>query len=164
MTPNPDPDPDPDPDEQRANTHDLINTYLHLFSERRWDQWIELWTDDGALEFPFAPTGRCRRYVGKAEILAYMQPLGGRMKIDELENFDVHPMLDPTMFCFEMGFKGHIVETGAAYDQKYISIIETKNGKISRYREYWDPIVSMDANGGRDAWTKNFGSAENDAS
>ncbi len=100
--------------------------------------------------------------MGKTEILAYMQPLGGRMKIDALEYFDLHPMLDPSVICFEMGFKGHIVETGATYDQKYISIIETKDGKILRYREYWNPVVSMDAIGGRDAWTAAFGSPEQD--
>ncbi|MCU1395019.1 MAG: phenazine biosynthesis protein PhzA/PhzB [Ilumatobacteraceae bacterium] len=145
-------------DEDREDTQRLVNEYLRLFSEQRWNEWIELWAEDGVLEFPFAPAGRRCRYVGKDEILAYMQPLGGRMQIDQLEYFDVHPMLDSAVYCFEMGFTGHIVETGAAYDQKYISIIETKDGKIWRYREYWNPIVSIDANGGREAWTAAFGS------
>lgn len=149
-------------DTARATTRHLLQQYLLLFAEQRWSEWIELWTDDGVLEFPFAPAGRQRRYVGKAEILGYMQPLGGRMIIDALEYFDVHPMLDPTVLCFEMGFKGHIVATGAGYDQKYVTIIETADGKIARYREYWDPIVSMDANGGREAWTVAFGSPDPD--
>jgi len=86
--------------------------------------------------------------------------MAGRVKVEGVEYFHVHPMRDPAMSCFEMGVKGRILETGAPYNRKYISIIETKGGKISRYREYWNPIVSMDTNGGRDAWTAAFGSPE----
>lgn len=149
-----------DAENERAAIEHILESYLYLFSEQRWDEWIDLWADDGVLEFPFAPPGRRRRYVGKPDILAYMKPLGGRMKVEELEYFRVHPMLDPTLSCFEMGVKGRISETDALYDQKYISIIETKGGKVSCYREYWNPIVSMDANGGREAWTAAFGSPE----
>ncbi len=146
-----------------TTAEDLLNQYLYLFSEQRWEEWIELWADDGVLEFPYAPAGRSSIYTGKDQILAYMQPLGGRMQMDSLDYFDLHPMADPNVVCFEMGFTGHIVETGAAYEQKYISIVHIADGKITRYREYWNPIVSMDANGGRDRWTQNFGSPDPDA-
>lgn len=84
--------------------------------------------------------------------------MGGRIKSEGLAYFDVRPMLDGETICLEMAVKGHVVETGAPYLQKYISIIETRGGKISLYREYWNPLVSMDANGGREAWTAAFGS------
>jgi uncharacterized protein len=149
---------------ERAAIQHILQSYLYLFSQQRWDEWIDLWSDDGVLEFPFAPPGRRRRYVGKADILAYMKPvamrMAGRVKVAGVEYFHVHPMFNPTMSCLEMGVKGRVVETGALYDQKYISIIETKGGKLSCYREYWNPIVSMDANGGRGAWTAAFGSPE----
>ena len=67
-------------------------------------------------------------------------------------------MADPATTCFEMGLKGRIVANDAPYRQKYISIIETKAGKLTLYREYWNPLVSIDAQGGREAWTAAFGS------
>lgn len=153
-----------DAENERAAIQRILQSYLHLFSQQRWDEWIDLWADDGVLEFPFAPAGRRRRYVGKPDILAYMKPvavrMAGRIKVEAVEYFQMHPMLDPEMSCFEMAVKGRILATDAPYNQKYISIIETKGGKVSRYREYWNPIVSMDANGGRDAWTAVFGSPE----
>jgi ketosteroid isomerase-like protein len=149
-----------DPDNQRAAAQRLLQSYMLFFSQQNWDEWIDLWCDDGVLEFPFAPPGRRRSYVGKAEILDYMKPLGGRIQLEGLEYFNVHPMLEPKMICFEMSLKGRVVETGASYNQKYISIIETRDGKLALYREYWNPIVSMDANGGREAWTAGFGSPE----
>lgn len=149
-----------DAESQRATAQMLLQTYLLLFSQQRWNEWIALWAEDGVLEFPFAPPGRKSAYVGKADILAYMKPLGGRIAAQGMDYFRVHPMLDPTTICFEMSVKGAIAETGAPYNQKYVSIIETKDGKITLYREYWNPLVSMDANGGRDAWTAAFGSPE----
>ena len=147
-------------DADRATIGNLMNQFRQLFAEQRWDEWLDLWADDGVLEFPFAPPGRRSRYVGKADILAYMKPVAGRMQIDEVEYLRVHPMLDPRMVCMEMGLKGRVLTTGAALNQKYVSILETREGKLWRYREYWNPIVSMDANGGRDAWTAAFGSPD----
>ena len=149
-----------DTENERAAIQHILQSYLYLFSQQRWDEWIDLWADDGVLEFPFAPAERRRRYVGTPDILAYMKPMSGRMKVEELKYFHVHPMLDPAMSCLERGVKGRILETGVPYNQKYISIIETKGGKASRYKEYWNRIVSIDANGGRDAWTAAFGSPE----
>lgn len=144
-------------DERAAALH-IVELFLPLFSQKRWDEWIELWSDNGVLEFPFAPPGRRNRYVGKADILAYMTPVAGKMKVDEILYHNVHPMLDPKMLCMEMGIRGHIIATGAPLNQRYVSIFETTAGKLSQYREYWNPLVSMDVNGGRDAWTAAFGS------
>ena len=142
----------------------MAQRYLYLFSQQNWDEWIDLWADDGVLEFPFAPPGRRSRYVGKADILAYMKAvaarMAGRVKSEGLDYFTVRPMREATTICLEMGVKGRVLETGAPYNQKYISIIETRDGKLSLFREYWNPIVSMDANGGREAWTAAFGSPE----
>jgi len=156
-----------DAENERAAIQHLVQRYLYLFSQQSWDEWIDLWADDGVLEFPFAPAGRRSRYVGKVDILAYMKAvaarMAGRIKSEGLDYFHMHPMLDPATFCLEMGIRGRILETGAPYRQKYISIIYTKGGKLSLYREYWNPIVSMDANGGRDDWTAAFGSPEQEA-
>jgi uncharacterized protein len=155
-----------DAENERARIQQILQSYMVFYSQQRWDEWIDLWADDGVLEFPFAPAGRRSRYAGKSDILAYMKAtavrMAGRIEVEGMEYFRTSPMLAPGTICLEMGVKGRVVETGAPYDQKYISIIETKGGKISLYREYWNPIASMDANGGREAWTAVFGSPEQD--
>ncbi len=148
----------------REAVQTMLQSYLLLFSQQRWDEWIDLWADDGVLEFPFAPAGRRRRYVGKTDILAYMKSVASRMasriKTEGVDYFRAHPMLDAAMSGLEMRVKGRILETGAPYEQTYISIIKTQGGKLSLFREYWNPIVSMDAHGGREAWTAAFGSPD----
>jgi hypothetical protein len=56
--------------------------------------------------------------------------------------------------------EGRILETDAPDTRKYLSIVETKGGKVCLYRKYWTPMISRDADGGRDAWTAAFGSPE----
>ena len=153
-----------DAETQQTAIQNLLQRYLYLYSQQSWGEWIDLWADDGVLEFPFAPPGRRSRYVGTAEILDYMKAVAvrmeGRIKSEGLDYFQVRPMQDSSVICLEMGVKGRILATDAPYLQKYISIVETKGGKISLYREYWNPLVSMDANGGREAWTAAFGNSE----
>ncbi len=155
-----------DAENERAVVQGLVQRYLYLFAQQNWDDWIDLWADDGVLEFPFAPAGRRSRYVGKSEILTYMQAvatrMAGRIQSEGLDYFRLHPMLEPSTACLEMAVKGRVLETGAPYAQKYVSIVEARDGKVSLYREYWNPLVSMDANGGREAWTAAFGSPEAD--
>lgn len=155
-----------DPQTKSDSFQQLVQRYLQLFAQQNWGEWISLWAEDGVLEFPFAPVGRRARYVGKADILAYMQAtaarMAGRITVEGLTSFVIRPMLDPRVACLEMAVKGRILENDAPYLQKYIAIIETKDEKIGLYREYWNPLVSIDANGGREAWTAAFGSPEHE--
>ncbi|MDR3513741.1 MAG: nuclear transport factor 2 family protein [Caulobacteraceae bacterium] len=148
----------PPDDEVRAATLRLVGDYQTLIGQQRWDEWIALWAEDGVLDFPFAPAGRQRTYRGKGEILAYMSATPGRVAIDRVDQLRILPMQDPAIAVVEVTIKGHAPATGAPYDQTYVLFFETKAGKLWRYREYWNPLVSIDAMGGRETWAAGFGS------
>ena len=148
--------PTPD-DPQRAATLRLVSAYQTLLGQKRWDEWIGLWSDDGELDFPFAPAGRQRTYRGKDEILGYMRATPGRVAVDAVDQVRLFPMLDPQLAVAELTIRGHAPATGAPYNQSYVLFFETEGGKLRRYREYWNPLVSIDAQGGREAWTQGFG-------
>ncbi len=147
-------------DEIRAQTLQIATAYQTLLAQGKWDDWIELWAEDGTLEFPFAPPGRQSIYRGKAEIVAYMKAASGKMKIDGITAMKVSPLLDAHGVTVELAAKGAMLKTGKPYDQKYVFFFEMQDGKIARYREYWNPLISIDANNGdRDGWTAAFGKA-----
>lgn len=146
-------------DDVRAATLQLVGDYQVLIAQKRWDEWIELWAEDGELCFPFAPLGRKSVYRGRAEILDYMSAVG-RVAVDSLETGRLFPMQDPHVAVAEFTVKGHAPETGAPFNQSYVLFFETKGGKISRYREYWNPLVTIDALGDRQTWADGFGSPD----
>lgn len=146
-------------DELRAKTFELASAYQTLLGQGRWEDWIELWAEDGELDFPFAPVGRQRTYRGKREILAYMRATPGRVSIDGVDKIQFFAMHDPEIAVAELTVKGHIPATGAPYNQSYVLFFEARRGKLWRYREYWNPLVSIDAMGGeREDWASGFGS------
>lgn len=145
-------------DEIRAETLKIATAYQTLIGQGKWDEWIALWAEDGVLEFPYAPPGRQSVYRGRDEILAYMKAASGKMKIDGIASMRVQPLLDPHGVTVEAAVKGTMLKTGKPYDQKFVFFFEMKDGKIAYYREYWNPLISIDANNGdRAAWTAAFG-------
>ena len=150
-------------DERRAATQKLMRDYQTLLTQRRFDEWADLWADDGVLEFPYAPAGRRRAYQGKADILAYMKHATGRVAMDAIEHMRVFPMQDPDIAVVELATKGHTLANGAPYDQSFVLFFEVQDGKLRRHREYWNPLATIDAIGDRDTWAAGFGFPEDPA-
>ena len=38
--------------------------------------------------------------------------------------------------------------------QRYVTFFQLKDGKIQHYREYWSPLITMEAMGGYDAYMR----------
>jgi hypothetical protein len=150
-------------DERRAETLKLMRDYQTLLGQGRFDEWVELWAEDGVLEFPFAPAGRRRAYQGKADILAYMKHATGRVAADSVEQMRIFPMQDPDIAVVELSIKGRALANGAPYNQSFVIFFEVQDGKLRRHREYWNPLVTIDAIGDRDAWAAGFGFPEETA-
>jgi len=144
-------------DDIRQATLRVVTQYQTLLGLGRWDDWIALWADDGQLDFPFAPAGRQRTYRGREEILRYMRAASGKMVIEGVEGVRLIPAQDPAIAMVELTIRGHAADDGAPYNQSYVLVFETENGLLKRYREYWNPLVSIDAFGGRETWTAHFG-------
>jgi ketosteroid isomerase-like protein len=150
-------------EDRRAATLKLMGDYQTLIGQRRLDEWIELWAEDGVLEFPYAPPGRRRAYKGKADIVAYMKHATGRVASDAVEHMRVSPMLDPGMAVVELSIRGHTVANGEPYNQSFVIFFEVQDGKLHRYREYWNPLITIDAIGDRETWAAGFGFPEEPA-
>ncbi len=134
-----------DDESARQTTLTLMQKYQTLLTEARFDEWIELWADDGVCEFPFASPERPRFLQGKEQILAYMTDYPSRISIDGVDELRVHPALDPNVVVVEMTIRGRAIETNKTYNQQYVIVAEAHDGKLAHYREYWNPLVSAEA-------------------
>ena len=132
-------------DETRQVNLSLMERYQALLLEHRFDEWIELWAEDGICEFPFARPERPRLLQGKAAILSYMTAYPSWFTVEGVDELRVHQGLDPSVVIVEMKIKAHAVETGKRYDQQFVIVAEAREGKLSHYREYSNPLVSAEA-------------------
>lgn len=144
-------------EEVRARTLDIVSQFQTFITQKRMDDWIGLWHEDGVLEFPFAPDGRQQAYSGKAAVLKQMTSAMSRVQIESVQYFKVHPMQNPEAVMVEAGTNARFLATDQPYNQTYVLYVETREGKIWRYREYWNAWTLMDSWGGREKLNVEWG-------
>ena len=124
-----------------------FKNHLKFLSSGRIEEWVNLFTEDGILEFPYAPAGTDfpSSVSGKEALFAYMKNFPKHFKV-EFENLHFHPTQEATLVIAEFTSKGHAISTGKPYLQKYISVVTTTtDGKIAKYVDFWNPITAFEA-------------------
>lgn len=109
------------------------------------EAWYSLFHQDAVIEFPYAPSvGTRARIVGIDEIKKYRESLPDGFESFKMSDLAIHEHKAHHSLTAE--FKGSMAQTNEMpeYAQTYICVFETRDGKISRYKEYWDPKVFND--------------------
>jgi ketosteroid isomerase-like protein len=106
---------------------------------------IEMMSDDFVMEFPYARPGMPTRVEGRAAVLAHLIKVGGDVSVDSASNLVVHETKDPEVVILEFDGHGKSVRTGEPYEQRYISVIRARGGKIIHFKDYWNPIQGLKA-------------------
>lgn len=122
--------------------------------------WLSVWHPEGVFEFPFAPDGYNKKLEGIEAISEYMAGFPDKINITKFTKHEVFERADGTEAAIEFTCEGVVVQTGRKYHQHYFSVIKTKGGKITLYRDFWNPLVAMKAFGGVDEFTTNFNERE----
>ncbi|MGF7146453.1 hypothetical protein FHS96_000062 [Sphingomonas zeicaulis] len=105
-------------------------------------------TEDVSFEFPFAPPGGVARLEGKAAVAAYLPKVGMLFTIEGLSPPRTMISADGRHAVLEFSGRAHAHEGGLRYDQDYVSVLDLRDGRISRYRDYWNPGILLAALGG----------------
>ena len=104
---------------------------------------LDMLAEDAVMEFPFAPPGLPACLDGKAAIRNHVESLGGMLQIGSFSSPTIHRT--PSGFVLEFTCLGVGTQTGRAYNQEYVSVITLRDGRIVRYRDYWNPLHVLDA-------------------
>ncbi|WP_299737109.1 nuclear transport factor 2 family protein [uncultured Roseobacter sp.] len=110
------------------------------------ESFLDMFAQDCVFEAPYAPPGFIARIEGRDALERYLMVLPGLIRIDDFFDLRISEMADPDKVVLEFRGSGE-GRTGAPYDQKWISVIETRNGKIVHYADYWDPCITLAATG-----------------
>jgi uncharacterized protein len=109
---------------------------------------LEMMAEDAVMEFPYSPAEGVHRLQGRAALERHLKQLAPLIEIDAMTDLVVHPSREEGVFVLEFGCIGRGVQTNAAYNQRYISVVTVRHGQIVRYLDYWNPLVVLEAVGG----------------
>ncbi|GAA4919866.1 nuclear transport factor 2 family protein [Streptomonospora salina] len=120
---------------------ELIRHSLRLLLDKDIPAWVGLWYDDGVAEFPFAPEGWPKRLEGKAAVAGYMRAYPDHIDLHDIPDLHIHGTDDPATAVVEMRATGRLVQTGDPFEMDYITVVTVEEGRITRFRDYWNPLV-----------------------
>ncbi|WNE95289.1 nuclear transport factor 2 family protein [Streptomyces luomodiensis] len=123
---------------------DLFRHSLRLLLDKDIDGWVGLWAEDGVMEFPFAPDGWPERLAGKEAIAAYMRHYPDHIDLREFPALRIHQTTDPQTIVVEMRGVGRLVRTGSPFDMTYIAVVTVRDGRVTSYRDYWNPLAVLE--------------------
>ncbi|MBN0048371.1 nuclear transport factor 2 family protein [Streptomyces actuosus] len=120
---------------------DLYRHSLRLLLDKNIPAWVALWAEDGLMEFPFAPDGWPRRLEGKEAVATYMRHYPDHIDLHDFPDLRIHQTTDPATIVVEMRGVGRLVESDAPFDMTYIAVVTVRDGHVSSYRDYWNPLA-----------------------
>jgi uncharacterized protein (TIGR02246 family) len=113
------------------------------------ERWLELFTDDAVVEFPYAAGLELpQRLEGREAIRRYFADTPKHFQGLVFTNVRRYRTADPDVALAEAHGSATIAVTGSGYEQDYVMLVKTRDGRISLYREYWNPIPGLRAFGG----------------
>lgn len=140
-----------------------FKNHLSLLSSGKIVEWVDLFTDNGILEFPYATKGYPEKVEGKKDLYGYMKNFPEHLQV-VFTNLYFHPTANPNLVIAEFESDGIALSTRKPYMQKYISVVTTDNeGKIEKYVDFWNPVIfmeSMNTNDNEENLSKVFLSSE----
>ncbi|MEE1829817.1 nuclear transport factor 2 family protein [Streptomyces sp. SP17KL33] len=129
---------------------DLYRHSLRLLLNKDIAAWVDLWAEDGTMEFPFAPPGRPRRLQGRQAVAAYMRPYPDHIDLHDFPEVRIHETTAPETIVVEMRGVGRLVATGGPFEMTYIAVVTVRDGLIHSYRDYWNPLAALELGVGLD--------------
>jgi ketosteroid isomerase-like protein len=129
------------------NTHptalELLKRHLEIGIVNNLDAWYALFNEDAILEFPYAiGTPFPSRLDGKAAIREHIDRVAQKFGRFTFRDARFHAKERDLASC-EVHGTSTIASTGEVYEQNFVMVLEARDGRIARYREYWSPIVAM---------------------
>jgi ketosteroid isomerase-like protein len=124
----------------RQQARAAVLQFLNGLEHKDMDRVDAVWAEDAVQEMPYAPEGLPKRVVGRAALIAHYAAWprnSGRARFTDEIVF--YPTRDPSIVFAEYHGVCEIVPTGRTYDQRYGGLFHVENGRITLFREYFDP-------------------------
>jgi uncharacterized protein len=127
----------------------IVRRYIDAINRWDFDVKRELLAEDAVFEMPYAPEGFERRIAGRDNILAFVETVPDLVDAENLHDLRLETYdSDPGEIVAEYRSDMVIKPTGAEYRNEYVGRFTVRDGHITRFAEYYDPIRLVVALGG----------------
>jgi ketosteroid isomerase-like protein len=133
----------------RQHNMDVASRYIDAINRWDFETMRELLAEDAVFEMPFAPDGFERKFVGRENILAFVATVPDFIDAENLHDVRLQTYhADPGEVVAEYKSDMVLKPTGLEYRNEYVSRFTVRDGRITRFAEYYDPIRLVVALGG----------------
>jgi len=109
----------------------------------------EDFSEDAVLALPYAPAGTPKETVGRDEVVRYIAQLRDYIPPGIFVDHDFDTLAgDPTLVVARYSATTELLTTGLPYENTYVTLITVRDGKVTRYEEFFNPINWLVAQGG----------------
>jgi uncharacterized protein len=111
------------------------------------DNFFDLLADDVVFDYVITVPGYPRHIVGRSAVADLYRPYGDTLVLDRCFDLAVHHDRESGVVVLEYASEGRVVATEAPYANRYISVLTIVDRKVTRWRDYLDPIAVFEALG-----------------
>jgi ketosteroid isomerase-like protein len=111
------------------------------------EHYFDTIADDAVFEFRYDFPGWPRRIEGRVALMELYSGYGDGIVLSRADALVVHPCRDARVYVLEYDVHGRVVASGAAYENRFVSIVSIENRKIVLWRDYMDSLAAMRALG-----------------
>jgi hypothetical protein len=135
----------------------LIRRFYDLLAGCEPADWIELWHADGVFEQPFATEGFPTRLEGREAIRRHVEGMDRIFRDFRFLDLEMMATEDPSRFVATLRSDSTVISTERRYANEYVALFHLREGLVYRYREYFNPLVVLDAFGDTGTLNSSFG-------
>jgi ketosteroid isomerase-like protein len=123
----------------------IIEEGLNGFADG--DHFFDLLADGVVFDYIITVPGYPRHVAGRSEVAELYRTYGNTLVLDRCFDLAVYHDREAGVVVLEYASEGRVVPTAAAYANRYISVLTIVDRKVTRWRDYLDPIAVFDAVG-----------------
>jgi ketosteroid isomerase-like protein len=111
------------------------------------EHFFDLLAEDVIVDYVITVPGYPRRVAGRQAVAELYRSYGATIVLDRCYDLAVHNDQVTGVVVLEYASQGRVVATGAAYSNRYISVLSIVDRKVAHWRDYLDPLAVFDAVG-----------------
>jgi len=123
----------------------IIREGLHGLADG--EDYFDLLADDVVFEYIISVPDYPRRVEGRQNLIDLYGDYDSFINVSSADNLRVYRDIAASVVVLEYEVHGESVQTGRPYDNRFVSIVTIKDGKVTWWRDYLDPVAVFDASG-----------------